>query len=97
MRAAREGGAFFFQNRRSAVKQKAPGRIANAKVQRAIEAMVDYLATDERNNFMGEPDHIWHSVRIAMDWLGYDVDEFDPKYRFLKSEYRSRKSAAAEL
>ena len=52
------------------VPQVTRGRIASPDVQRAIVRLIDYMAADEFNHFMGEPDHIWHTVRIVRDWIG---------------------------
>jgi hypothetical protein len=54
-------------------KKSTPDRIAGPDIQRAIEHVVEYLAADEWEHFDGEPDHIWRSVRILRDWLGWEV------------------------
>ena len=44
---------------------------ADLKVQRAVQRLVEYLEHDEYRDFLGElpRDHIFHSVRIARNWL----------------------------
>ena len=44
---------------------------ADAKTQRAIGKLVEYLEWDEWRDWDGDHrrDHIWHAVKAARDWL----------------------------
>jgi hypothetical protein len=75
-------------------KKSLHGRYAGLAVQQSVENVVNYLAETEWNDFNGEPDHIWHSVRILRDWIGSDkFDEEDAVMAELQQ--RSAKADAA--
>ena len=55
---------------------KKQSRLAEPKVQRAMERIVDYIGHDEYKHWLqdgGECDHIWHSFRTVAEWLDLDV------------------------
>ena len=53
---------------------------ADAKVQAAIELLLDYLVYCEFENFCDDARDrgcVWRAVRIAGEWLGQDFTEVD--------------------
>ena len=70
---------------------KVRNRIASSDVQGAVEDVVRHLIEDEWKNFNGEPDHIWHSVRMLRDWLGWDkFEDEDEETTAREYEYEVR-------
>ncbi|HVQ81526.1 MAG TPA: hypothetical protein VMS82_16550 [Pseudolabrys sp.] len=48
---------------------------ADAKTQRAIGKLVEYLEYDEWKDWAGDHQrtHIWHAVKAARDWLNQNA------------------------